>query len=109
MPLNEALAAHNPVVVGHLLYVAWFEAGLRVYNIADPYNPVLVGDYDTYDGPSGEAGECAGFTTGRIHPRFPDFAPYPVSCGAWGVYPFLGNDRILVSDFDGGLFIVSLD
>ena len=22
--------------------------------------------------------------------------------------PFLGNDRILVSDFDGGLFIVSL-
>ena len=80
-----------------------------MYNIADPYNPVFVGSYDTYTGPYDEEGECAGFTTDRLHPNWADFAPYPVGCGDWGVYPFLGNDRILASDFDGGLFILSLD
>ena len=47
------------MVVGNLLYVAWFEAGVRVYNIANPYHPVLVGFYDTYTGPYGQPGECA--------------------------------------------------
>jgi hypothetical protein len=101
--------AHNPIVIGDLLYASWFEEGVRVYNIADPYNPSLVGSYDTYTGPYDEPGECAGFESGQQHPLYTDFAPYPVACGAWGIYPFLGNDQILVSDFDGGLFIVSLD
>lgn len=108
VPPDEAMSAHQPAVIGNLVYFAWFEAGVRVYDIADPYNPVLVGDFDTYTGPYDEPGECAG-RAGNGHGRFSDHDPYPVACGAWGIYPFLGNDRILVSDFDGGLFIVSLD
>ena len=110
VPRAQAFSSHQPAIVGNLLYVAWFEAGVRVYNIADRYHPVLVGSYDTYTGPYGEEGECAGLD-GTAHGVNSDVVPGagPEPCGAWGVYPFFGNDKILVSDFDHGLFVVSLD
>lgn len=71
------------MIEGNLLYVSWYQAGAQVFDIADPKNPTL-GRFDTFSG--------------------------PVSCfdGNLGVYPFLGSDRILASDIDTGLYVLSL-
>ena len=58
------------------IYVSWYEAGVLVFDITDP-----TGRYDTYAGPLD-----------------------PVT-GCWGVYPFLGPDRILASDTESGLYV----
>ncbi len=78
----EAFSAHNPYILGNLLFVAWYQVGTLVFDITDPARPVLTGSYDTFDG------VVNGFD------------------GNWGVFPFLGLDRVLLSDMDGGLFIV---
>ncbi len=82
----DAFTPHNPVIVGNLLFVAWYQAGTQVFDITDPARPVRVGEYDSYPGP-----------------RCIDNFCY---AGNWGVYPFLGLDRVLLSDLDGGLFVV---
>ncbi len=78
----DAFSAHNPYIVGNLLIVSWYQAGVVVLDISDPRQPRLLGNYDTYSG-----------TTNGFD-------------GCWGVYPFLGLDRVLLSDLDGGLFVV---
>ena len=82
-----SFTAHNPYLVGNLLFVSWYQAGLLVIDIQDPVTPKLLGSYDTFD-------EGAGGITGYQ--------------GAWGVFPFLGFDRVLVSDLDGGLFVLDV-
>jgi uncharacterized protein (TIGR03437 family) len=81
-----AYTAHNPVIVGNLLFVAWYQAGTVVFDISDPSKPEMVANYDT----------------------FPDPVACPSNCygGNWGIYPLLGLDRVLLSDLDGGLLIV---
>lgn len=78
----DAFSAHNPYIVGNLLIVSWYQAGVVVIDITNPRQPRLSGRYDTYPG------TVNGYD------------------GCWGVYPFLGLDRLLLSDLDGGLFIV---
>ncbi|MGE0126947.1 MAG: hypothetical protein AB7U82_02490 [Blastocatellales bacterium] len=78
----EAFSPHNPYIIGNLLFVSWYQAGLVVIDITNPSQPRLLGSYDTY------SGTTSGFR------------------GCWGVYPFLGFDRVLLSDMDQGLFIV---
>jgi uncharacterized protein (TIGR03437 family) len=78
----SAFSPHNPYIVGNLLFISWYQAGLIILDITNPTQPKLVGKYDTH------AGDVNGFD------------------GCWGVYPFLGLDRVLLSDMDGGLFIV---
>ncbi len=82
----DTFSTHNPIIVGNLLFVSWYQAGTEVFDITDPAKPVLVGGYDTYNGPLCQGTFCFD--------------------GNWGVYPFLGLDRVLLSDLDGGLFIV---
>ncbi|MGH9834222.1 MAG: choice-of-anchor B family protein [Blastocatellia bacterium] len=78
----DAFSPHNPYIVGNLLFVSWYQAGLIILDITNPSQPRLAGSYDTY------AGTTSGFR------------------GCWGAYPFLGFDRVLLSDMDGGLYIV---
>lgn len=78
----DSFSAHNPYIIGNLLYVSWYQAGLVIIDITDPRQPKLIAAYDTFPG------AINGFD------------------GCWGVYPFLGFDRVLLSDLDGGLFIV---
>jgi hypothetical protein len=80
----ESVSPHNPAVVGNLLYHSWYDAGMKVFDISNRANPVLVGSYDTWPGPI------------TIH-------QYD---GDWGIYPYLGQDRILASDQDTGLYIL---
>lgn len=78
----EAFSAHNPYIVGNMLFVSWYQAGVVAIDITDPRQPKLAGVYDTHNN------GINGFD------------------GCWGVFPFLGLDRILVSDLDGGLLVV---
>jgi hypothetical protein len=72
---------HNPVIVGNLLFVSWYENGLQVFDIANPAEPVRVGYFDT-----------GGFGASWD--------------GNWGVNPLLGLNRVLLSDMSTGFFIV---
>jgi len=85
LPIGQAKSAHNPVVNGNLLFVSWYEAGLLVFDITNALTPVGPGRYDTHCGTLG----------GNFK-------------GNWGVYPFLGPDRILLSDTETGLYVLSL-
>jgi len=76
---------HNNYVVGDELYLANYEAGLRVIDISDIEN--------------GNMNET----------RF--FDSYPESNnanynGAWSVYPYFESGNIVISDINRGLFIV---
>lgn len=77
--------AHNPFVKGDLLYISYYHDGLMVYDISDRENPTVHSYYDTYPGNTNYAG-------------------YE---GAWGVYPFLSNGCIAISDIDAGLILLN--
>lgn len=79
---TDAFSPHNPYIIGHLLFVSWYQAGTQVMDISNPSSPKLVGSFDTFPG------QVNGFD------------------GNWGVYPFLALDRVLLSDMDAGLFVV---
>ena len=80
----DAVTPHDPKIMGNLLYVSWFQAGTLIFDITNPYSPVLVGSYDTWPG---------AVNAGQLD-------------GNWGVYPYLGQDRVLLSDRNTGLYII---
>jgi hypothetical protein len=82
----SATSPSTSKIMGNLLYVAWYQAGLLVFDITDPTNPIMVGSYDTWPGVS------TGGTGGGN--------------GDWGVWPFQGQDRVLVSDRTTGLYVL---
>ena len=76
LPEDQTFSVHNQLVDGYRLYDAWYGAGLLVHDIHPK--------------------------TGTIEL----FASYDTPGSNWGVYPFLGQDRILLSDIGGGLNVV---
>ena len=76
LPQDDTFSVHNQLIDGYRLYNSWYGAGLLVHDI-DP-------------------------KTGTIEL----FASYDTPGSNWGVYPFPGQDRILLSDIGGGLNIV---
>lgn len=108
----NAVTPHNPVVYGNFLYVAWYQAGLQVFNISNRANPVRVGQYDTYP-------EAFAPPAREVQARA-DAEPWDLVCGsqfvqrglptsyegAWAVHPNLGQSKILVGDMKRGLFIL---
>jgi hypothetical protein len=82
----QATSPSTSKVMGNFLYVAWYQAGLAVFDISDPRNPIFVGNWDTWPGPS--------------------FGGVGGGDGDWGVWPFLGTDRVLVSDRTTGLYVL---
>ncbi len=73
---------HNLQIDGSRLLVAHYTEGVVLLDVADPTRPRVLGSYDTYDG--GESG---------FH-------------GAWSAYLFPGTNLIVVSDIEGGLFVL---
>ena len=77
---------HNGEAKGRYLYVAYYEAGLRSFDVTNPLYPVEVGRVETWR----DAGNSIQGTTS----------------GAWNVYTGLKSGNILVTDMFSGLFIV---
>jgi hypothetical protein len=70
-------------IMNNMLFVAWYQAGVAVFDITDPVHPLLIGTYDTWPGVVRNNGD-----------------------GDWGVWPFKGLDRLLVSDRTTGLYVL---
>lgn len=81
---------HNGFTLGNEYLVSTYRRGLTVLDISDPMNlvannPEELARFDTYiEAPADDA----------------EFN------GAWGTYPFLPSGTILVSDIEGGLFML---
>ncbi len=108
----NAVTPHNPVVMGNFLYVAWYQAGVQVFDISEPANPKRVGQYDTY--------QTAFAPPLEEKERSLTAEPWDVVCGSenlqnilpttydgnWAVYPFLGQDKVLAGDMTNGLLVL---
>ncbi len=85
----RAGSSHNMLIEGNRVYVSWYAAGVQVLEI-DPDTATwsLVASFDTspVDGVNGG-----------------------VFSGNWGVYPFLGADKVLASDSSTGLWVIDVD
>ena len=109
----NAVSPHNPVVMGNKLYVAWYQAGIQVFDLTNPANPVRIGQYDTF------TPQFAPSDSELLQLKNGD--PWDLMCGssfaralpsnyngAWAVYPFLGEDKILAGDVVSGLLILDV-
>tara|TARA_R110001592_G_scaffold102109_3_gene288476 strand:+ start:3087 stop:4439 length:1353 start_codon:yes stop_codon:yes gene_type:complete len=74
---------HNQIIKGNFIYVAQYFDGFYMYDISDPDNVVEVGNYDT--------------STQPVNP-----SKYE---GAWGIFPFLKDGKVLVSDMQNGFYV----
>lgn len=76
---------HNGYVKGNTFYMANYRAGVRFIDISDLENKNMqeVGYFDTYP-----SNNNAAFN------------------GVWNVYPYFESGNIIISDIEGGLFIV---
>lgn len=74
---------HNGFVLGNKYYMSNYERGLSILDLSDPTAPQEIAYFDTFPSSTG-----AGFN------------------GAWGVYPYLPSGNILLSDIQGGLYIL---
>ncbi|WP_339623620.1 choice-of-anchor B family protein [uncultured Winogradskyella sp.] len=78
---------HNGYVLGNEYYLANYRAGMRILNIgniADQNNPMTETHFiDTYP-----INDSANFN------------------GVWSIYPYFSSGNIIISDIEGGLFIV---
>jgi hypothetical protein len=108
----NAVTPHNPVVAGNFLYVAWYQAGLQVFDLTNPAAPKRVGQYDTYQqtfAPTPEEKHAADTAepwdmvcgTGNKQNALPTTFD-----GNWAVYPHLGQNKILTGDMKYGLQIL---
>jgi choice-of-anchor B domain-containing protein len=86
IPTDTSCIPHNPFIKGNLCYIAYYHDGLVIFNMTNPTNIQRVGWYDSEPGNTNYAGWA----------------------GAWGTYPFLPSDRIIISDIEHGLFVVEV-
>lgn len=73
---------HNTYWLDDYLVTSYYTYGVTIYDATYPHNLVEVGHYDTSP------------TTGNGFD------------GAWGVYPFFGSQRLIISDIELGLFVL---
>lgn len=88
-PNGSMPIVHNPFVKGNLAFLAYYHEGVVVYDISTPSAPTRVAYYDT-DYPNRSTS-------------------YQSFYGAWGAYPYLPSQRVLVSDVLNGLFVLELN
>lgn len=74
---------HNGYVKGSLFYLANYSAGVRIIDISNMANIHEIGYFDTY--PENDT---------------------PAFNGVWNIYPFFESGHLILSDLDGGFFII---
>ena len=76
---------HNGYVLGNQFFLANYTAGVRVLDISQIENQVIIeeGFFDTFP-----ANDATSFN------------------GVWSVYPFFSSGKIIVSDSNSGLFVI---
>ena len=82
---------HNPFIKGNLLFLAYYQDGLQVYDISNPSSPIRVGYFDTH---------WQNDSLGNY--------PFPYDEGAWGAYPWLPSGNVIVSDMQNGLYVLDV-
>jgi choice-of-anchor B domain-containing protein len=83
---DPTASVHNSYRIGNYLFMAYYTAGFKVYDISDPLFPFQAGAYDTST------------LTGEY-----------IFDGAWGCYPFAPSEHIYINDRKGGFFVFSFD
>ncbi len=78
---------HNLYIIGGFAYTSYYNAGFRIYDVSDPTDLKLVGEFDTS----------------------PNVDMNTVFQGAFGAYPFTPSGNIYVTDITDGLFIFSFN
>jgi choice-of-anchor B domain-containing protein len=86
-PDHTSSIVHNPYIRGQYILASYYHDGLQVFDFSNPDSVTRVAYYDTNEN----------------HNSYSGFV------GAWGCYPFLPSGRILGSDMDNGLFVLSAD
>ena len=81
-PGSNAIPHNTYWLPSHHVVQSYYTYGVTIYDVTRPDNMVEVGNYDT-----------SPFTGGGFF-------------GAWGVYPFFSSGRLIISDIEGGLFIL---
>lgn len=72
---------HNAFILGDYAFASWYRDGVILLDLTRPENVVQVGRFDT-DPRSGDGYQ-----------------------GSWGNCPYLPSGNVLVSDYNGGLFV----
>ena len=89
LPAPDAVfTPHNPLVVGDLVFLSWYGAGLQVLDVSDPSAPARVAQFV----PAGEGAADASYIGG-----------YPVQ--TWS-YPILRDGLLYVVDIQSGLYVL---
>ncbi len=84
---HNGAMAHNPFIVGNnKAFISYYQDGVYLFNISDPYDPKVLAYYDTY----------------------PENTTYTGFAGCWGVYPFFPSGNIFAADMSHGLFALRM-
>lgn len=78
--------AHNAHVMGDLVFISHYTAGVTVIDISDKDAPVEIAAYDTYP----QSNNSNFF-------------------GCWGAFPYTNNNYVYATNFEGTLFILEWD
>jgi hypothetical protein len=91
--------SHNHEVRWPFVFVSGYEDGLQIFNMQDPTNPITMGWYYTYNGPTqqGYGGRSA-----------PDFRGTSVMNGAFGIDVRNVDGLIGISDSDTGFWLFKM-
>ena len=84
--LGENGLAHNVHIKGNHAFISHYTTGIKIIDIYNPYDPIEVAAFDTYNQDDGE-----GFY------------------GCWGAYPFTNNSYVYASDMQNGLFTLNFE
>jgi choice-of-anchor B domain-containing protein len=87
--IDPTSRVHQCYVVGDLMFVGYYTAGFKVFNLTNPAMPVLADVYDTSP--------------------YADDSGSDAYLGAWNAYPFAPSGIVYVSDHPGGLFLFSVE
>lgn len=82
--LGSSNLAHNVYIRENFSYIAHYADGLKIVDIANPFNIFEVGFYDTNP------------ATGGFN-------------GAWNIYPFFPSGKIALSDIQNGVWVFFFD